>query len=456
MPPRPNIDRLPPHATLDEQATIGCQMIDPHQCIPDVFNRFSGDVTVLYDLRHQTIQTTLFEMWTAQKPIDIVTLQGQLRDRQLLEQVGGISYLNDCQDMPPSTANLPTYLDAICKKHMLRRLIVTCTKAVADVYDSEEKVDEILERFERDALAIRKLKGHGDIKHIREIVTEALADIETMWERKGQISGLSTGLSDLDKETDGLHGGDYILIAAFPSVGKTSLAMNIVEHVTLELGFPVAVFSAEMSAKSLVKRAIASTGRVNMRDIRDGKMTEADLPRIQNSATRIAASNLHIDDTSDMSIQQVRAKARRMHQQHGIKLFVADYAQMFSSPGAENHTMELDQVSKGFKNMAKELNVPVIVLSQLTEDAKGNVHLKGARALGEDADGYWQLKRPKDAKDDASAPAEPIELWLRKQRNEARNVCINLTFLKTFTRFEQQAKAIPLDTDHATGYYSPE
>ena len=216
--------------------------------------------------------------------------------------------------------------------------------------------------------------------------------------------------------------------------------MNIAEHVALELGLPVGIFSAEMSARSLVKRAIASVGRVNMREIRQGRITDADFPRIMSASTRLAASNLHIDDTSDMTCQQLRARARRMVQQHGIKLFIADYAQLFSSPGAENRTNEVDQVSKAFKNMAKELNVPVIVLSQLTEDAKGGVHLKGARALGEDADGYWLLKRPKDAQKDTTLESEPIELWLQKQRNEARGVCIRLTFLKTFTRFELAPK----------------
>jgi len=217
-------------------------------------------------------------------------------------------------------------------------------------------------------------------------------------------------------------------------------AMNIVEHVTLELNLPVCVFSAEMSAVALVKRKISSVGRVNLREIRKGRMQETDFPKITKAAGRISASKLFIDDTSDMTIQQLRAKARRMVQQHGVKLFVADYAQLFSSPGSENRTNEIDQVSKGFKNMAKELNVPVIVLSQLTEDAKGGVHLKGARALGEDADGYWQLKRPKDAVENPDEDSEPIELWLKKQRNEARGVCINLTFLKPYTRFESASK----------------
>lgn len=458
MPPtrRPATDHLPPHSSADEQAVIGCQLADPNQRIAEVFTRLGGDAAAFYDLRHQTIQTTLWEMWNGQEPVDLITVTGRLRDKNLIDQIGGMPYLAECQDMPPSAHHLPAYLDSVIEKHLLRKVINTCTSTVATIYDDQTDVQALIDSFERDVLAIRKIKGGGEVKSIKQVVQEALTDIETVYNSGGKISGISTGIPDLDQETDGLHAADYILIAAFPSVGKTSLAMNIVENVAIDQGLPVGVFSAEMSARSLAKRSITSRSRVNMRDIRKQQVTQADFIRMQVAAQRLAASNLIIDDTSDMSIQQVRAKGRRMKQQHPkLALIVADYAQMFRSPGAENHTMELDQVSKGFKNMAKELNVPVIVLSQLTEDAKGNVHLKGARALGEDADGYWQLKRPKNATEDASQATEPIELWLRKQRNEARNVCIPLTFFKTFTRFEQAAK-IPDDNQPETRQYQPD
>lgn len=434
-----DIDRLPPHSLYDEVATLGCQLIDPSLCIPEVFTATKGSSAVFYDLRHQTIQDSIFKMSATGIPVDVITLVTHLKDCRQLEQVGGIAYIASLES-DALASNLSAYLDTLLKKHLLRQMIHICTEAVGRVYDYEGDADELCEQFEREVMALRTTRGESNVKPIREIVKDALTDIESMFERKGKISGLSTGLSDLDMETDGLHGGEYILIAAFPSVGKTSLAMNIVEHVALDLKLPVGVFSAEMSARSLVKRSISSLGRVNLREIREGRMAENDFPKIMHASGRIAASNLVIDDTSDLTVQQMRAKARRMVQQHGIKLFVADYAQLFSSPGAENRTNELDQVSKGFKNMAKELNVPVIVLSQLTEDAKGNVHLKGARALGEDADGYWQLKRPKNSVDDPNSPTEPIELWLRKQRNEARNVKIDLTFMKTFTRFELACK----------------
>ena len=439
MPPAP--DRLPPHDTASELAVIGCQISEP-TTIGETQLRINGDVTAFYDLRNQTIQAAIFELWDAQKQVDLITVQSKLKDNGTLDQIGGIQYLTDAQNAAFSTANLSSWLDIVVEKNLLRRAIRTATKFVGEAFESSESAESMIDRLERDVLALRTMRGNNDIKPIKTLVNEALVDIESMFTRQGQISGISTGLADLDKETDGLHPSEVTLIAAFPSVGKTSLAMNIAEHVAIELGMPVGVFSAEMSGRSLVTRAICSRGRINLRDVRDGRLAEGDFAKIARASTQIGDSHLHIDETSDLTTPQLRAKARRMVQQHGVKLFIADYAQLFSNPGAENRTNELDQVSKGFKNMAKELNVPVILLSQLTEDQKGNVHLKGARAFGEDADNYWLLKRPKDA-GEPNDYSEPIELWIKKQRNGPRNVCINLTFLKTITRFESATREMP-------------
>ncbi len=433
-------DRLPPHSNEAEMGVLGCQLLDPNICIAEVYQKTRGDVSANYDLRHQEIQRTLFEMFAERTPIDLITVQEHLKNRGLLEQIGGIMYLDELQEAVPSAANLSYYLDIVREKHLLRRALAVASAFSAELYEWDNDVESLMEKFERDVMALRTVKGNSEVKTIKELVNDSLLEIEAMFKQNGKISGLSTGLIDLDMETDGLHGGEMTLIAAFPSVGKTSLAMNVAEHVALEQGHAVGIFSAEMSGKSLVTRAMCSRARVNLREVREGNMVEADFGKLISASGQLAASKMHIDDTSDLSTATLRAKARRMVQQHGVKLFIADYAQLFSSPGAENRTNEIDQVSKAFKNMAKELNVPVILLSQLTEDAKGNVHLKGARALGEDADNYWQLKRPKNAEENPDDPAEPIELWIKKQRNGARNVCINLTFFKAFTRFEVASK----------------
>jgi replicative DNA helicase len=440
------LDRLPPHSTEAERGVLGCCLIDPNNRVGECITKLKEDGKLaFYDLRHQEIYETLTKMFFERGAMDLITVQQDLKDRQMLEQVGGIAYLCELQDSVPSAANLSYYLDIVQEKYLLRRAISVCTDFVGKAYDADDSPEQVIDRLEQQVMKLRLTKSSGTTP-IRDLVHEAIGDIEKMFQNKGQITGLTTGLDDLDTETNGLNPAEFILIAAFPSVGKTSLAMNIVEHVAIDLGLPVGVFSAEMTAKALVMRSLCSRGRVNLRHVRDGFLAESDFPKLTMAAGKLAQTKLHIDDEGDTTIQQVRAKARRMVQQHGVKLIVADYAQLFSSPGAEGRTDEVTQVSHGFKAMAKELGVPVILLSQLTEDAKGGIHLKGARALGEDADGYWMLKRPKGSVDDPSQMSEPIELWLKKQRNGTRNVCINLTFIKPFTRFEMQARQ-PIDDD---------
>lgn len=434
------LDRLPPHEMAMEQGVLGCQLISPNDCIGEAVQKLRGKTDAYYDLRHQTIQDELFAMYDERTPIDLVTFQQRLKDKGLLDQIGGIAYLSQLQDAVPSAANLSYYLDIVCEKQLLRSAIQVCTKAVGRIYDFEGDVEQLMEEVERDIMAIRG--GSHSQPHCRtskELVDDAIADIEKLFLAGGKITGIGTGFPDLDRLSDGMHGSELIVVAAYPSVGKTSLAMNIVEHVALELKLPVGIFSAEMSARRLMRRALCSQARVNLRNVRDGFMTEGDFPKLTNAAGRLSVAPIYIDDTADMAVPIVRAKARRMVQQFGIKLFVADYAQMFTSPGAENRTNEVDQVSKCFKNIAKEFDVPVLLLSQLNE--QGN--LKHARALGEDADGLWELKR-QDEKDESSE-ADSINLVLKKQRDGERNAVVHLTFLTPYTRFESAAKVCDAD-----------
>lgn len=425
------LTRLPPHSIESEMAALGCQLLDPSACIPIVQSQFQ-DETVHYDLRHQTIQRAIFDMASTGIPVDLVSLTTVLRSRQMLEQIGGITYLSQLEDAVPSAANISYYLSVLAEKQTLRSLLNFCIRMQDEVYESKD-FDHLLSRFESDALAIRRVLSK-ETPSINELVNQAINEIEQMFQRRGAISGLSTGFPDLDRASDGLHPGEFIVLAAYPSVGKTSLAMNIVEHAALEVGVPVGVFSAEMSGVSLVRRALTSNARVSLRNIRDGLMSENDFPKLTNAAGKLSKSKLFIDDTPDMTISQVRARARRMVQQHGVKLIIGDYAQLFSSPNADSRTQEVDQISKGFKAMARELNIPVILLSQLNDDGK----LKHARALGEDADGVWILEREEQG--DGPRDGEAVRLTLKKQRNEKRGVIINLTFLTPYTRFESASK----------------
>jgi replicative DNA helicase len=450
-----NIDRLPPHSLECEQGVLGCALLDPNQCVGECIEKLKDDgKSAFYDLRHQTIYETLTEMFNARSAIDLITVQQNLKDRQLLDQVGGIAYLSQLQDAVPSAANLSYYLDHVREKYVLRKLIQTCTGVVGRIYDFEGDVEELLDEVEKDILHVNESREQNEVKDVKKLVNDALVTIEHFFNRKGELSGLATGFADLDKMTDGLHGGEMIIVAARPSMGKTSLAMNVAEHVSLELGLPVGVFSLEMSASSLVLRMLCSLARVNMRNIRDGFMSEADFPKLMTASGRLAAAKLLIDDTAGLSILQLRARARRMHQQHGIKLFVIDYLQLLNSTARraqENRQQEIADISSGIKALAKELNVPVIVLSQLNRELEKDKSrkprlsdLRESGSIEQDADLVGLLYKP-DAGDDEDGAATDesegiaVNFLIAKQRNGPTGD-VNLTFLKPYTRFESRSK----------------
>src|SRR5665213_1324869 len=449
------LDRLPPNSPEAEMGVLGCCLLSPNECLGECVEKLKDDgKEAFYDLRHQTIYETLSTMFNARAPIDLITVQQNLKDRQLLEQVGGIAYLSQLQDSVPSAANLAYYLDIIREKFLLRKMIQTCSGVVGRIYDFEGEVDQLLDEVEKEVLRVNESRVQSTVQGVKELVNHAIGTIEHFFNRKGELSGIASGFQDLDKMTDGFHGGEMIVIAARPSMGKTSLAMNIAEHVAMELKLPVAVFSLEMSAASLILRMMCSLARVNLRSIREGFMSESDFPKLTNAAGRLSASKLFIDDTAGLSILQLRARARRMHQQHGIKLFVIDYLQLCNSTARraqENRQQEIADLSSGIKALAKELNVPIIVLSQLNRELEKDKSrkprlsdLRESGAIEQDADLVGLLYKPNAGDDDDGAAAEeadglPINLLIAKQRNGPTGD-VNLTFLKSYTRFESAAK----------------
>ena len=446
-------DRLPPHSPEAEQGVLGCVLLSPNECMGECVEKFKSGADVFYDLRHQTIFSTLVEMYDSREAIDVITLQQRLKNKQLLEEVGGIPYLATLPDAVPSAANLSYYLDIVQEKFLLRKMIHTCTEVVGRVYDFEGEVDALLDEVERDILRISESRVQSHTNTIKDLVKKAINTIEDFHQRQGALTGIGTGFTDLDKMTSGFHGGEMIVIAARPSMGKTSLAMNIAEHVSIESKLPVGVFSLEMTSESLVLRMLCSRSRVNLRNVRDGFLAERDFPKLTGAAGKLANSPLFIDDSSALSILQLRAKARRMFQQYGIKLFVIDYLQLLHSTSrrAENRQQEIADISSGIKALAKELNVPVIVLSQLNreiEREKGRPprlsDLRESGAIEQDADVVALLYKPKAGDDDEMVPtaeeeAVPVNLLLAKQRNGPTGD-VNLTFLKPYTRFESAAK----------------
>jgi replicative DNA helicase len=449
-----SVDRLPPHSNEMERGVLGCILLSPNDCMGECIEKLKDNGReVFYDLRHQTIYEAVAGMFDTREPIDVITLQQRLKDRGLLDQIGGIPYLLQLQDAVPSAANLSYYLDSVREKFMLRKMISVCTEVVGRVYDYEGEVETLLDEVERDVLKIAESRVQGTSVTTKELVGRAIGTIENFFNRKGSLSGVGTGFPDMDRMTDGLHPAEMIVIAARPSMGKTSLAMNIVEHVAIEEKLPVAVFSLEMSAESLILRMMCSLARVNLRSIRDGFMSEADFPKLTNAAGKLSNSKLYIDDTAGLSILQLRARARRLSQQHGIKLFVIDYLQLLHSTGRrsqDNRQQEIADISSGIKALAKELKVPVIVLAQLNRELEKDKSrkprlsdLRESGAIEQDADLVGLLYKPDAGEEDDAPPEEgdglPVNLLIAKQRNGPTGD-VNLTFLKPYTRFESAAK----------------
>ena len=459
------VDRLPPHSPEAEQGVLGCVLLSPNECLGECVARFKAGGEVFYDLRHQTIFNALVEMYDARQAIDLITLQQRLKDKQLLEQVGGLSYLASLPDTVPSAANLSYYLDIVHEKYLLRKMIRTCTEVVSRVYDYEGEVDALLDEVEREVLRISEARVEAETNTIKELVKRAINTVEDFHARQGMLTGIGTGFADFDKLTTGLHPGEMLVIAARPSMGKTSLAMNIAEHVAIDQKLPVAVFSLEMAANSLVLRMLCSRACVNLRSVREGFLADRDFPRLTNAAGGLSSAPLYIDDTANLSILQLRARARRMWQQYGIKLFIIDYLQLLHSTArrVDNRQQEISDISGGIKALAKELEVPVIVLSQLNRDVERDksrkprlADLRESGAIEQDADLVGLLykadsndpsKPARDDDDEVEQEALPVNLLIAKQRNGPTGD-VYLTFRKPYTRFESAAKVSDADVPY--------
>lgn len=451
--PLSSVDRLPPHSPDAEQGVLGCVLLSPNECLGECISKFKSGAEAFYDLRHQTIYAALVEMYDQREAIDLITLQQRLKDKKLLEQVGGLTYLMTLPNLVPSAANLGFYTDIVQEKHLLRKMLQTCTGVVSRIYEEEGDVDQLLDEVERDILRVGEERVEATSNTIKELVKRAITTIEDFHQRKGALTGIGTGFTDFDKMTNGLQPGEMIVIAARPSMGKTSLAMNIAEYVAIEQRLPVGVFSLEMTAESLVLRMLCSRSGVNLRNVREGFLAERDFPKLTGAAGKLSGAPLFIDDTAGLSILQLRAKARRLSQQYGIKLFVVDYLQLLHSTSrrADNRQQEIADISNGIKALAKELSVPVIVLSQLNREpekrepgAKPRLSdLRESGSIEQDADLVGLLYRPSSADDDEAGNDEqdavPTKLLIAKQRNGPTGD-VDLTFFRSHTRFHDAAK----------------
>src|ERR1035437_2211455 len=420
-------------------------------CMGQCIERFKGNSKFIHDLRNETIFNVLVEMYDTREAIDIITVQQKLKDSNKLDEVGGIAYLASLPDAVPSAANLSYYLDIIQDKFLLRSMIHTCTDVVGRIYEYEGEVATLMDEVEQAVLRIGESRVKSQSQPIKELVKGAITTIEDFHQRQGTFTGIGTGFIDFDKMTSGLHGGEMIVIAARPSQGKSSIAGNIVENVAIDQKLPVGFFSLEMTAASLALSMLCSRARVNLRNISSGFLAERDFSKIANASGKLANAPIYIDDSGSLSILELRAKARRMHLQHGIKLFVVDYLQLMhsNSKRAENRQQEVSEISRGIKALEKDLNVPIIAICQVNrgieKDKNRKPRLADIRESGEieaDADVVGLLYKPKGDDDYDSAQEQDsiaVNLLIEKQRAGPTGE-INLTFLKSYTRFESAAK----------------
>jgi len=427
-------------------------LIAPRDAIAESVAKITDEY--FYVPAHQIIYNELVELWNANQGIDLITFTQHLRDRNLLDTVGGAPFVTSLFTFVPTAANLGYYLEIVRDKYILRRIIVAATESVRRAYEEQDEVNNLLDEVEQRIFAVGEDRFKGQMLTMKDQVMEAIEAIEKLYERKGGITGISTGFVEFDRMTSGLHPSEMIVIAARPSMGKTALAMNIAEHVAIESKLPVGVFSLEMSSQQLVQRLLCSRARVNLQKVRDGFLAERDFPSLTTAASKLAEAKIFIDDSAGLSILELRAKARRLKAQQNVELLIIDYLQLLRSPSRraqDNRQLEISEISAGIKGLAKELKIPIIVVAQLNRQPEartgGKPRLSDLRESGsieQDADLVGLLVRPEIYEEDEEARAEKAgeaELIIAKQRNGPVGE-IPLTFLKEFTRFEDRARNV--------------
>ena len=448
-----DIHRTPPHSVDAEQGVLGSMLISPRETIAECVEKINEEY--FYVPAHRTIYDVLVDLWNAGQAIDLITFTQVLRDRHLLDSVGGAAFVTSLFTFVPTAANVQYYLDIVRDKYILREIISAATESVRRAYEEQDEVNNLLDEVEQRIFAVGEDRFKGEMLSMKEQVISTLESIEKLFENKGAITGVSTGFRDLDKLTSGLHSSEMIVIAARPSMGKTALAMNIAEHAAIEVKLPVAIFSLEMSAQQLVQRMLCSRARVNLAKTRDGFLGEADFPKLTHAASKLAEAKIFIDDSAGLTILELRAKARRLKAQQNVQLIIVDYLQLLRSTSRraqDNRQLEISEISAGLKGLAKELKIPIIVVAQLnrnpeirTGSGKGVPRLADLRESGsieQDADLVGLLVREEyyaDSDEERTELEGKAELIIAKQRNGPIGQ-VKLTFLKDFTRFEDRAE----------------
>lgn len=432
-------DRTPPSNIEAEQAVLGAIFLEPNSIVTASEALTPED---FYRAAHQRIYSVMLDLAERGDPVDVITLTAELRDRKQLDEVGGLSYLTELANSTPTAANIEYYSHIVEEKSLLRRLIRTATQIVSDGYQREDEVEAILDDAEKTILEVAQKKRTSAFQSIKDILVETYDNIEILNNRQGDVTGIPTGFLELDRMTAGFQRNDLIIVAARPSVGKTAFALNIAQNVAIKTDENVAIFSLEMGAQQLVMRMLCAEGNIDAQRLRTGRLEEADWQKLTMAMGSLSNAGIYIDDTPGIRVNEIRAKCRRLQQERGLGMILIDYLQLIqgNSSRGENRQQEVSEISRTLKSIARELNVPVIALSQLSRGVESRQDkrpmmsdIRESGSIEQDADIVAFLYRD-DYYDKESEKQNIIEIIIAKQRNGPVGT-VELAFVKEYNKF---------------------
>ena len=442
--------RLPPQNLEAEQCVLGSILLRPGTLAKTLEILSSTD---FYKEAHQVIYNGLTSLFERNEPQDLITIVNYLKDANKLDSIGGPAYLAGLTDIVPVAANINYYARIVRDKSILRQLIATTTDIASRCYEEQQEIENLLDEVEQTVFEISRSKSEQGFEPLNRVITETFERVTLLAERKELITGVPSGYGDLDKMTAGLQPSDLIILAGRPSMGKTALAMNIVQNCALLHKVPVAVFSLEMSKSQLGLRMLCSVSRVDSQDLRTGFIKDYDWPKLTRAAGELSEATIFIDDTPSITVLEMRAKTRRLKTEHDIGLVVVDYLQLMRGRG-DSREQEISEISRSLKAMAKELDIPVIALSQLNRSLENRPNkrpqlsdLRESGAIEQDADVIFFIYRDEIYNKAEDNPKRGIaEVIIGKQRNGPTGT-IELAFLDRYTTFENLTRQTVAESD---------
>ncbi len=442
----PMIDRVPPQNIDAEQAVLGAMLIKK-EAIAEVSQILRPED--FYRDAHKIVYEAMLTLFNKNEPADIVTVSEYLNNENLMEKVGGVTFITALANTVPTAANVTYHAKIVREKADLRHLINTATDIAGMAYESSDDVADVIDKSEKMIMEVANRQNVSAFTPMRDIVMETFDKINVLYENKGGLTGIPCGFTDLDKLTSGLQASDLILVAARPSMGKTAFTLNIGAHVALKEHKNVAFFSLEMSKQQLVQRMLCSEGGIDSQKLRKGELDKTDWSKLVNVANKVAEAPLYIDDTAGITVIELRSKARRLKAEKGLDLIIIDYLQLMqgrTGKGAtDNRQQEISEISRSLKAVARELNVPVIALSQLSRSVESRQikrpmlsDLRESGSLEQDADIVMFLYR-EDYYDPETVNKNITEVIVAKHRNGPVDT-VKMFFKKEFTRFNDLSK----------------